>query len=68
MARHMRSIDHLAAIEAVLRGENPEPYSDKAVILAHAREMNRIINQLTEQLRMAHAQLPLFKENEHGND
>lgn len=54
--------NHVAQIEAVLRGENQTGHSDRAVIMAHVREMQRQINELAERIEKAHAQLELFKE------
>lgn len=57
-----KRVDHVAQVEAVLRGENYTGFADRAVIMCHVREMQREINELYERLRMAHAQMQLFKE------
>lgn len=55
-----RPVNHVAVIEAVLRGENTSGWPDKTVILTHVREMQREINELRERLKLATAQGELF--------
>lgn len=59
-----KRVDHVAQVERVLRGENYTGFADRAVIMCHVREMQREINELYERLRMAHAQMELFRKEE----
>lgn len=58
-----KPINYLAVIEAVLRGENKSGWPDKTVIRTHAREMQRELNELREQVKLAQSQLELFNGN-----
>lgn len=59
-SRHIRFTDHVAVIEAVFRGENASGWPDKTVILTHVREMQRMNNQLREELELARTQLGIL--------
>lgn len=63
----MSRVNHVAAIEAVLRGENQTGWPDKTVILTHVREMQRELAALREQIKLATAQQELFTEKRHAD-
>lgn len=58
-----RPVNHLAVIEAIYRGENNTGWPDKTVILTHAREMQRELNELRERIKLASAQQEMFHDD-----